>query len=216
MKNIYDIFDRIEKSPSMYLGNDYGIISLNHFVTGFMVGGGQFYDKKLNSPDFSLFTDWLGGILKYNYEKSPMNWSSLLLNKYKDDKKALEKFFFYLKQFKTADNEVVIVPITTANIQYAIDHKKNQLWCKVGNVSKSYYNNLKKVEKIILFKLKPSRTLFSLLMSKDNKILDTRNTDITDGILRNQIEKQFGIDLGKLKTINSIEGRVILKQHKII
>lgn len=200
----------------MYLGNDYGIIALNHFVTGFMVGGGQFYDKKLNYPDFSLFTDWLGGILNYKYDKSSMNWSWLLLDKYKDDKKALEKFFFYLKQFKSADNEVVIVPLTIANIQYAIDNKEDQLWCKVGNVSKSYYSNLKKVDKIILFKLKPSRTLFSLFISKDNKVMDTRNTDMTDRILRNQIEKQFGIDLDKWKTISSVHSKVILRQHKII
>lgn len=200
----------------MYLGNDYGIIALNHFVTGFMVGGGQFYDKKLNLPDFSLFTDWLGGVLKYKYESSSMNWSWLLLDKYKDDKKAFDKFFSYLKQFKTADAEVLIVPLSKTNIQYAIDHKEDQLWCKVGNISKSYYTNVKKIDKIVLFKLKPSRTLFSLLVTKDNKVLDTRNTDMTDRILRNKIEKQFGINLDKYKAINSTDSKTILRKHRII
>ncbi len=200
----------------MYLGNDYGIIALNHFLTGFMLGGGQFYDKKLNYPDFSLFTDWLGGILKFKHERSSMNWSWLLLDKYKDDKKALKKFFFYLKQFKTAENEVIIVPLSKANIQYAIDHKENHLWCKVGNISKTYYNNLKRVDKIILFKLKPSRTLFSVLVTKDNKVIDTSNTDMTDRILRNKIERQFGIELDKWKAISSIDGKTILRKYKII
>lgn len=216
MKNIYDLFDNIEKKPAMYLDNDYGIVSLNRFVAGFICGGGQLYDKKVNYPDFSLFTDWLGGILKFKYENSAMNWSWLLLDKYKDDKKALEKFFFYLKQFKAADNEVVIVTLTKANIQYAIEHKKDQLWCKVGNISKSYYSNLKKVDKIVLFKLKPSRTLFSLLVNKDNKVMEIRNKDMTGRILRNKLEKQFGIVLDKWKAINSADSVKMLHQYKII
>jgi hypothetical protein len=216
MRNIYDIFDHIEKRPAMYLGNDYGIIALNHFVWGFNCGGGKFYSKKLNYPDFSLFTDWLGGMLKFKYEGSSMNWSSLLLEKYKEDKKALEKFFFYLKQFKAANNEVVLVSLTKKNIQYAIEHKADYLWCKVGNTSKLYYNNLKKIDKIVLFKLYPSRTLFSLLVSKDNKVIETRNSDMTDNILRNKIEKQFAIDLKKWKAINSADSKAILHQYKII
>ena len=128
----------------MYLGNDYKVIALNHFITGFITGGGHFYDKKSNYPDFLLFTDWLGGMLKFKHEKSSMNWSWLLLDKYKDDKKGLERFFFYLKQFKTFENEVIIVPLLNVNIQYAIDNKEDHLWCKVGNDSKSYYSNLKK------------------------------------------------------------------------
>lgn len=216
MRNIYDSFDHIEKRPAMYLGNDYGIIALNHFVTGFMLGGGQFYDKKLNYPDFSLFTNWLGGIFKYKYEGSSMNWSWMLLDKYKDDKKALEKFFFYLKQFKAANNEVVVIRLTKVNVRYAVEHKADYLWCKVGNVSKSYYSNLKKIDKIILFKLKPSRTLFSLLVTKDNKVLDTRNTDMTNRILQNKIEKQFGIDLENYKALNSVDSKIILRKHRII
>lgn len=200
----------------MFLGNDYGIIALNHFVTGFSLGGGQFYNKKLNCPDFSLFTDWLGGIFKYKYERSSANWSWLLLEKYKDDKKALAKFFFYLKLFKAADNEVVVVPLTKANVQFALENKTNYLWCKVGNTSKSYYGNLKKIDKIVFYKLKPSRTLFSLIVAKNNKVLDTRNTDMTDRILRNKIEKQFGINLAKFKAINSVDSKAILRKHKII
>ncbi|MFB9108510.1 hypothetical protein [Flavobacterium gyeonganense] len=132
MRNIYDSFDHIEKRPAMYLGNDYGIIALNHFVTGFLVGGGQFYDKNLNHPDFSLFTDCLGGILKYKYESSSMNWSWLLLDKYKEDKKALDKFFSYLKQFKTADNEVVIVPNQKLTFSMQLTTKK--ISCGVKSV----------------------------------------------------------------------------------
>ena len=144
MRSIYDIPDHVEKRPAMYLGNDYGVIALNHFITGFITGGVHFYYKKSNYPDFLLFTDWLGGMLKFKHEKSSMNWSWLLLDKYKDDKKGLERFFFYLKQFKTFENEVIIVPLLNVNIQYAIDNKEDHLWCKVGNDSKSYYSNLKK------------------------------------------------------------------------
>lgn len=108
------------------------------------------------------------------------------------------------------------MPISKTNIQYAIDHKEDQLWCKVGNVSKSYYSNLKKVDRIVLFKLKPSRTLFSLLVTKDDKVLDSRNTDMTDRILRNKIEKQFDINLNNYKAINSADSKTILRKHKII
>lgn len=200
----------------MYLGNNFGIIALNNFVTGFMIGAGQLYGKKPGYPDFSLFTAWLGGILKYNYESSPMNWSWLLLDKYKDDKKALKKFFFYLKQFQSAKIEVIVIPLAKTNIEYAVEHKANHLWCGVGKVSKSYYSNLKKIDKIVLFQLKPSRTLFSLLVNKDNKLLDARNTDMTNRVLLNKIEEQFGIDHVKRNAINFIEGTKILQRFKII
>ena len=200
----------------MFLGNNYGIIALNNFVLGFILGGGQLYDKKLNYPDFSLFTNWLGGMWKTKYEKYSMNWSWILLEKFKDDKKALEKFFFYLKKFKSADNEVIVITLTKNHIQYAIDNKEGQLWCKIGNVSKLYYLNLKKVDKIILFRLHPSNTLFSLLTDKNDKVIDGRNIDMTNKILRIKIEKQFGIDLDKFKAVNSVVANSILRRHKII
>ena len=200
----------------MFLGNDYGVIALNHFVTGFIVGGGQYYDKKLNYPNFSLFTDWLGGLWNTKYEKYAMNWSWLLLAKYKDDKKALKKFFYYLSKFKSVNKEVVIVRLTKTNIQYAINHNENQLLCKVSNVSKSYYSNLKKIERIILFKLYPSNTQFSLLVDKNGKVIDSRNTDMTNRILKIQIEKQFGIKVDKYKAVESADSNKILKQYKVI
>jgi len=216
MGSIYDIFEHIEKRPAMYLGNDYGIAALNCFVTGFRFGGGEFYSRKLNYPNFNLFTEWLGGVLKYKYENSSVSWSGLLLEKYKDDRKALEKFFYYLNRFKTSESEVAVVPLKNENIEFALQNKTGYLWCKVGNVSKSYYDNVKKIDKLILFKLNPSKTLFLLIIDKNSKIIDDRNIDMTDKILRSKIEKQFGINLIKLKMSNSVSNKNILREYKII
>jgi hypothetical protein len=216
MRNIYDNLDQIEKHPGMYLGNDYGIIALNLFVTGFLFGGGKFYDKKQGYPDFCLFSNWLGGILKYKFEKSGMNWCWLLLDKYKDDKIAFEKFFFYLKQFKETKVEVIVVPLTKANIHFSIKHGTNQLWCKVGRSSKTYFYYLRKIDKLILFKIKPSRTLFTLMVNINNKVLETRNSDMTGKVLRIKIEEQFGIELSNWKALNANDSKTILRQFKII
>jgi hypothetical protein len=83
----------------MYLGNEYGVKALNHFLTGFMTAGCKFNDEEKNYPNFILFTDWLNNELG-NTEARSWNWSGVLLEKYKDDKKALDKFFYYLNKFK--------------------------------------------------------------------------------------------------------------------
>lgn len=216
MKTIYDIFDIIEKKPGMVLGHSVGITALDHFIQGYSWGGGRFYDKKSGYPDFSLFTDWLCGMIKYKHEYSSMNWHWHLLNKYKDEEKALKKFFDYLNQFKKSRYECMVVPLKKNDILYSIGNKTNALWCKAGNTSGSYYAHLKKTDKIILFKMTPSRTLFSLMVSKDGKVSETRNTDITGRLLRKKIEMQFGIDLGSYKAVDSEKSAKILRKYKIV
>lgn len=200
----------------MFLGNDFSIQSLNNFITGFAFAGGKTYDKSLNYPDFALFTNWLGGRLNYKYEASAMNWSWLLLNKFKDDKKAFAKFFYYLDQFKKSEPEVIMIKINKKNIQQALGSNLSLLWCGISNSPDSYSNNLQKVDRVILYKLRPGKTLFCLLLSKNNKVLESRNTDITGKVLQKKIERQFGIRLDNRKAISLKNSRTLLHQHKLI
>jgi hypothetical protein len=215
-ETIYHILDHIEKKPAMYLGNAYGIKALNLFIAGYCCAGGRSYDEDLNVPDFQLFTSWLGGILEYEYENSSGNWSWLLLERYNDDRYALNKFFNYLAQFKTSIPKVQLIELTKDHIDYSKKNKIAELWCIVGNTSGEYFKYLSNVDKVVLFKLHPSRTLFSLLIDKDNRVIESRNIDMTESTLRNKIEKQFGIDLDEYKPIDSKKGVRIMKQYNLI
>lgn len=215
-RNIYEILELIKDWPALYLGNNYGITALNHFMTGYWMGQRTLYDKGTNYPNFSLFTDWLVGLQKYDYESTSSNWIWHFLKRYKDEKKALEKFFNYLQKFKSAQAEVMVIPINEDHIRYSIERESYHLWCKYGNSSRLYTTHLKKVNRIILFKLLPSNTLFSLLIDKNNRIIDQSNSDIANKTLRKKIEKQFGIQLPEWSPLNSIESRNILRTYNVM
>ena len=105
----------------------------------------------MNYPDFSLFTDWVVGMLKSKYEGSAINWSWLLMDKYKNDKKALDKFFFYLDQFKNSESSITLVPITKGNIDYSIQNKTNYLLCGLTNNDENSPNRTLTLQMLTFF-----------------------------------------------------------------
>jgi hypothetical protein len=216
MRNLYDILTDIEKRPAMFLGNGFDLKSLDNFILGFMYGGGKLSNPKSHYPDFSLFTNWLGGMLKINSEKSAANWSWLLKEKFKDDKKTFMNFFYYLNIFKSAEPIAYIIPIKTANIDYAINNNSSYLWCVTGNGNVNYKKNLRKINSIVIFNLNPSRTTFTLLLDKNSKVIEDRNYDMTGKILLKEIEKQFNISLSKIKPLSAIDSIETLRKYKII
>jgi hypothetical protein len=216
MRTLYDILDNIESRPAMFLGNDCDTKALDHFIYGFKTGGGQLHDSKLNYPDFTLFTDWVGGMLKINSVKSSVGWHWLLKDKFKDDKKAWNKFFQYLRQYKESEPEVLIIPIKESNIEYSINNNFGYLWCISGSGGETYKRNLKKINSIVVYNLKPSRTTFALLLDKKGKVIESRNSDMTGRILLKEIEKQFNISLSKIKPLSTVDSIVTLRKHKVI
>ncbi len=197
----------------MYLGNGCTIESLNNFVLGFIFGGGKLNHKASSFPDFSLFTGWIGGIFKYKHENSSGNWSWFLTEKYSDRKKALTKFFHYLDIFKQENIEVTVIPIKTTHIEYSIKHQLNYIY--FGN-NKSHDGNLRKLDRIVLFKIGRSRTLFCVAIDKNDKILGHRNIDMTGKILLKKIEKQFNMKSITFDKKNEQKGKQILEINKII
>jgi hypothetical protein len=213
LKSIYIILEEIQKRPAMYLGNGCTIESLNNFVLGFIFGGGKSNHKSSSYPDFSLFTGWIGGIFKYKYENSSGNWSWFLTEKYPNKEKALNKFFHYLQVFKKEKIEVTVIPIKKEQVEYSIKNQLNYIYCGNNN---SYDRNLRKLDRIILFKIGRSRTLFCIAIDKNDKILDQRNTDMTGNILLRKIEKQFNMKSVTFDKKNEQKGKQILETNKII
>lgn len=218
IKSVYDIFDDAKKRPALYLGNNIGVTSLDLLIRGFRLANGKFIDEKKLYPNFNLFTSWLGGMIDYPYQGSSFGWCWLLLDKYKDEKISLEKFFEYLDIFKLAKYKIEIAEIKEFNTEYSINNNFCEVWCQTGytrvvdgNQDKAYMNlyneNVKKIDKIVVFSLTPSKTQFPILLDKNEKVLELRNTDMT-GKIKNKIMRQFHLDN---KDFNYIEGDEYLK-----
>lgn len=195
LDDIYKILDFIKSRPAICLGNDFRMTDLNNFITGYYLGGGKTYSKQDNIPDFHFYTNWLAGILKIKYEGISQNWSWLLKDKFKTDKLAFDKFFYYLEKFKKSAISYSKLDLTEAQINYCIINQTNALWCIEGNIDKNYFKHIRQLQTIYLLKIGTSSALFSLLVNKKGKIAETRNTDITGRFLIQKIEKQFGLNL---------------------
>lgn len=177
----------------MFLGNDFRMTDLNNFITGYYFGGGKTYSKQDNIPDFGFYTDWLAGMLNVKYEHIPQNWSWLLKDKFKTDKLAFDKFFYFLEKFKKSAISYSKLDLSEDQISYCIINQTDTLWCIRGNIDENYFKYIRQLQTIYLLKIGTSSALFSLLVNKKGKVIETRNTDITGRFLIQKIEEQFGL-----------------------
>lgn len=179
----------------MCLGNDFRMTDFNNFITGYYFGGGKTHSKQETIPDFSFFTDWLAGMLKFKYEFTAGNWSWLLKDKFKTDQLAFDKFFYFLEKFKKSVISYSKLDLTEAQINYCIINQTDGLWCTSGNLDKNYFKYIGQLKTIYLLRIGTSSALFGLLVNKKGKVVELRNTDVTGHFLVKKIEDQFGLNL---------------------
>ncbi|EKE28087.1 MAG: hypothetical protein ACD_3C00103G0002 [uncultured bacterium (gcode 4)] len=97
MWNIYEHLDKISKRPWMFIW-DNSIISLRLYILWYYwcLNEKEFIENEI--PSFHNFHDWVAK--KYWYKESTSWWANMILDQTKDEKKALEKFFELLSEYK--------------------------------------------------------------------------------------------------------------------
>lgn len=195
--NFYKFLEHFETRPLMYIVFP-KISLLNSFLLGFQFlrEPNFFIDKKHRYPNFNFFTTWIGGILNYPNENSSGNWSFLIKEKYKTEKKSFEKFFDFLTQFKNSKVYSLKIDISNENKNYCLNNRFFKILCGTESMNeKLYIKNIKNIEKIFIFQLKPSKSLFVFLIDKNDSIIDDRNVDMTGKILLKTLNKQFNLKI---------------------
>jgi hypothetical protein len=96
MHDLYTLLRKIQKAPSMYLGQS-SISCLQAFISGYNVakyelGAGE----SSQDQDFQDFPDWIRQ--KFNIQTS-QSWASVLLFYSEDEQKALDLFFTVFEEF---------------------------------------------------------------------------------------------------------------------
>lgn len=101
MITIYQLIDRIQKRPGMYLGKP-SITRLKSFLDGYM-GARQDLGFPLTEEEekFNRFTEWIQVRFKIT---SSHSWADIILFYSGDEKEALNQFFELFAQFMTIEN----------------------------------------------------------------------------------------------------------------
>ena len=95
---IFDLLDRIQKKPGMYLGYP-SVTSLFMFLNGYGIARGEL-DINLTAEEevfYEQFQPWLQRKLQI---KSMTSWDKLIMLSCNDEKTGFEQFFDLLAEFK--------------------------------------------------------------------------------------------------------------------
>jgi hypothetical protein len=197
--NIYKFLEYFEKRPFMFVRHKKMTV-LDSFLSGLVLfrDDSFFIDEKHIFPNFNLFTTWIGGMLNYPYKSSSGNYSWLIKEKFKTEKKSYDKFFEYLSEFKKSKIYYLKIELTNDNIRHCLENRNFELRCGYGNsTEKAYMKNVKKLKSIFIYQLKPSKSIFVILTDKNDSILDNSNVDMTGRVLLKEINLQFNLNINE-------------------
>lgn len=116
-------------------------------------------------------------MVNYPIPDSAGSWEWLLAEKY-GKKKALQRFFEYLEEFKNALLECSVIEIANETSSCSIKNNFNQLSIGVSKSEKDKYDKrIKEIGSVLFYKLSPSPTQFFILLNKSAEII-TMDRDI--------------------------------------
>jgi hypothetical protein len=101
MNNFYDLLQKIQKRPALYLGRK-SIFSLQAFLDGY-----YYARREIETPltpqelEFQEFLQWMRQ--KFEVETGQL-WSSILLFHSADESNAIERFFSLFQEFINQKN----------------------------------------------------------------------------------------------------------------
>ncbi len=105
MSNLYELLQKIKKSPSLYLGR-YSIVSFQSFLCGYGAARREAGSPKTSeNKKFSEFQEW---IQKRFGIESTQSWASIILFYYEDERIALDKFFELWSEFLNREEHLEI------------------------------------------------------------------------------------------------------------
>lgn len=96
MSNLFQLLEKIEKRPSMYLGKA-GISNLRSYISGYLIAKRELgIIPTEQEQEFNQFTNWI----KQKFNISPQqSWDKIILFYSEDERLALEKFFELFNEF---------------------------------------------------------------------------------------------------------------------
>jgi hypothetical protein len=161
--DIFEVLQLIKWRPSLYIGNR-KIKALWDFLQGYQMALNLNKLQEKSYPDFRLFSTWIKGRIKSEYDLT-VGWDYHLFNFFKDDEKALEHFFEFLEEFKSSEPICEIQKIQDFQRDY---FHQNQYWIE----------NYNRVKEILIFKLPPSKSYWCIFLSEDmEKVAETYEKD---------------------------------------
>ena len=107
LMNSYELFQKIEKRPEMYLGRC-SIYDLKAFHDGYITAKQELRATFTEEDeDFTGFHDWLENRLNV---KSNGSWEKMLVFRSKNERKALDLFFKLLDEYIKRDKDLGVEP----------------------------------------------------------------------------------------------------------
>jgi hypothetical protein len=119
--NIYSILEIIEEKPAMYMGKK-SITYMNTFIHGCLTAL-SFNNIEEEDPPFGHFTNWVARKYKrkFPFGEPTIGWENIILQRVKDEVKAVDEFYRLLRIFKKR------VPTEKKHIFLTSDHKPTEL-----------------------------------------------------------------------------------------
>jgi hypothetical protein len=96
--NLYELLDQMQVRTAMYVG-ELSITALYNFIQGYFAALDINGSDEHLIPDFENFHDYVAKY--YSYKESTAGWKNIILKENSgNEEKALEVFFYLLKQFR--------------------------------------------------------------------------------------------------------------------
>lgn len=107
MSTVFDLLNRIEKSPGMYLGYP-SVSGLFMLLNGYEIARGELGVELTNEEEqfYEEFQPWLQNKLGV---KSVTSWAKLIMLSCHDEKTGFEKFFELLDEFQRREQETELM-----------------------------------------------------------------------------------------------------------
>jgi hypothetical protein len=193
--NIFEIIELIKWRPGLFIGNR-KITTLWDFLKGYEMALrlNKFQEKSF--PDFALFSTWIKGRIKSEFDLSA-GWYYHLLKFFKDDEeKAFEYFFELIEEFKSSKPVCEMQKIHD-NQRCYFHHNQNAI------------DNYDKAKEILIFKLPPSKSYWCILIDSNGQKLSESFEESRSEILKyvggnfkissdwNKLSSEVGLDIVK-------------------
>ncbi len=107
MSTVFDLLNRIEKSPGMYLGYP-SVSGLFMLLNGYEIARSELGVELTNEEEqfYEEFQPWLQNKLGV---KSVTSWAKLIMLSCHDEKTGFEKFFELLDEFQRREQETELM-----------------------------------------------------------------------------------------------------------